>query len=82
LKDNYENIFKNLSFLTYIGIMMILPIIAAVYLGNILDDKLGTSHIFIFVFIILGVAAGFRNVYKIVMKDVSNSEKGNRRNKK
>lgn len=64
------SIFKNLSLLSYIGIMMTLPILAAVYIGNILDEKLGTNHVFMLFCIILGVGASFLNVYKIVMKDI------------
>lgn len=79
MQGNYVKILKNFSLLTHIGIMMILPIIVAVYLGNLLDDKLGTGHIFMLLFIIIGVIAGFRNVYKIVMKDISNSEKSGKR---
>jgi len=70
MQSNYAKILKNLSLLTYIGIMMILPIIAAVYLGNLLDNKLGTGYVFMLLFIVLGVFSGFRNVYKIVMKDI------------
>ena len=78
MQNNYANIFKNLSLLSYIGIMMILPILAAVYLGNLLDGKLGTGHVFMILFIVLGVLSGFRNVYRIVMRDIKKSHKGNK----
>ncbi|QXM06714.1 AtpZ/AtpI family protein [Crassaminicella indica] len=67
---NYSNIFKNLALLTHIGILMIIPIFGAVYLGNLVDQKLGTNNIFLIAFIILGVGSGFLNVYKVVMKDI------------
>ncbi|WZL73609.1 AtpZ/AtpI family protein [Clostridiaceae bacterium 35-E11] len=69
------SIFKNLSLLSYIGIMMTLPILAAVYIGNRLDAKLGTKHVFMFICIILGVGASFLNVYKIFMKDIKKKNK-------
>lgn len=70
MQNNYAKILKNLSLLSYIGIMMTLPILAAVYLGNLLDRRLGTGHVFMIVLIILGVLSGFRNTYRIVMKDI------------
>lgn len=74
MKNNYSKIIRNLSLLSYIGIMMILPILAAVYLGNLLDHKLGTGHVFMIVFIIIGVLTGFRNVYHVVMKDIKKAK--------
>ncbi|MBF8983758.1 AtpZ/AtpI family protein [Lutibacter sp. B2] len=65
-----KDIFRNLVLLSHIGIMMIIPILGAVYIGNIVDQKLGTGYIFMFIFIIVGVASSFLNVYKIVMKDI------------
>ncbi|QEK13225.1 AtpZ/AtpI family protein [Crassaminicella thermophila] len=70
MQKNYTRILRNLSLLTYIGVAMIVPILAAVYLGNWADEKLGTNHIFLIVGILLGVASSFLNVYKIVMKDI------------
>ncbi|TCO78793.1 AtpZ/AtpI family protein [Marinisporobacter balticus] len=70
MTKNNLNIFKNLSLLSYIGIMMIVPIFGAVYLGNLLDQKLGTNHVFMIICILLGVGAGFRNVYTIMIKSM------------
>jgi F0F1-type ATP synthase assembly protein I len=70
MKKNKMNIFQNLSLLTHIGIMMILPIFAAVYLGNLADRRMGTNYLFLILFILLGIGSGFLNVYKIVMKDI------------
>lgn len=61
--------YENLVYLTQIGISMIVPIIGSLLLGKLVDDKLGTGGIFLFVFIILGVAVAFMNVYKLVMRD-------------
>lgn len=72
MSKKHYNIFRDLSLLSYIGVMMVVPIIGAVYLGNLLDEKLGTKHTFMIVFIILGVGASFLNVYKITIKYIKN----------
>ena len=56
---------KALSLLTQLGITMIVPIGMGVLLGVFLDRKLGTAPIFLFVMILIGIAAGFRNVHHI-----------------
>lgn len=66
-KDKYR-MYENLIFVTQIGLMMALPIVICVILGNYIDEKLGTGSIFLFIFIGLGVASSFLNLYKIMMK--------------
>lgn len=66
-KDKYK-MYENLIFITQIGLMMALPIVICVILGNYIDEKLGTGSIFLFIFIGLGVASSFLNLYKIMMK--------------
>ena len=61
---------KNLSLLSYIGLSMVLPIFAGVWLGNRLDEKLQTGNIFLILFICISVPASFVSVYKIVMRDI------------
>ncbi len=75
MKNDKVKILQNLSLLSYIGIMMLVPILVAVYLGNFLDKKFDTGHIFLMIFILLGVTSGFLNVYKIVMKDIKKKKK-------
>ena len=59
---------KNLSLVSHIGIIMILPIIGGVYLGNYLDNRLGTGSVFLLVGIILGVITAFMNLFKIAIR--------------
>jgi len=75
VKNDRAKILQNLSLLSYIGLMMVVPIVGAVYLGNFLDKKLETGNIFLMIFILLGIAAGFLNVYKILMKDIKKKKK-------
>ena len=66
-KDKYK-MYENLIFVTQIGLMMALPIVICVLLGNYIDEKLGTGSIFLLIFIGLGVASSFLNLYKIMMR--------------
>ena len=60
---------ENLALISQIGIAMITPIIMGLYLGRWIDNKLNTQPIFLFVFIVMGVIAGFMNLFKITTKD-------------
>ena len=61
---------QNLTLVSYIGIAMVVPILAGVVGGRLLDERFGTRPVFLFVLIAAGVVIGAINVYKIAMKDV------------
>jgi ATP synthase protein I len=63
-KDN-RNVFKNLALITQIGLSMVIPIIIGVYLGGFIDDKVGTKMVFRLIFLLLGVATAFVNLFKL-----------------
>lgn len=55
------------------GMRMVTELFAGVLVGTIIgyffDDIFDTLPIFLIIFIILGAAAGFWNVYKAILKD-------------
>lgn len=63
--DNNKEIFKNLTLISQIGISMITPILLGVFIGQLLDQWLGTESFFVITLIILGAGAGFMNLFKI-----------------
>lgn len=65
-KKKFE-MYENLAFLTQIGLMMIIPIFAGVYIGNYLDEKFQTGSIFLLICIALGVFTAFLNLYKLAI---------------
>lgn len=69
MKNNFANILKSLSLISYIGIMMITPIVGSVYIWNELDQRFRNNYTML-IFILLGVGAAFLNVYKITMKNI------------
>ena len=67
--------YDNLVFLTQIGISMLVPILGGLLIGKFIDEKVGTSSIFMLTFIVLGVVVAFMNVYKMVMRDYRKKDK-------
>ena len=66
-KDKFK-MYENLVLVSQIGIMMAIPILISVLLGNYIDKRLGTGSLFLLIFIGIGVASSFLNLYKFVMK--------------
>ena len=64
------SVLENLALISQIGISMIVPIIIGLYLGKWLDDRLGTGPIFLFIFIIVGIASAFMNVFKLTEREI------------
>ncbi|MGM0369269.1 MAG: AtpZ/AtpI family protein [Bacillota bacterium] len=68
MKDDKVDFLQALTLLSQVGITMIVPIIGGVWLGNYLDQLLHTKLLFLLVGILLGVSAGFRNAYRLIMQ--------------
>lgn len=57
---------QNLVLITQVAFSMVSPIFLGLLIGRWLDNKLGFKMLFSLIFIILGVLAGFLNVYKLL----------------
>lgn len=66
---------KALSKLTQVAINMMVPILMCLFLGKWLDQKFNTGVVFLFIFLVLGIASSFRNLYVFVIKDFSKEQK-------
>lgn len=66
---------KDLSLISHVGLMMVIPIFLCVFFGIWLDDKVGTNGVFTIVFMLIGVFAGFRNMFVIVLKKIDTGKK-------
>jgi len=60
-----------------IGLHLVSGVIVGVFLGYFLDKYFGTSPWLTIIFFFLGIAAGFRNMYKDVQKYIISEEKEN-----
>jgi ATP synthase protein I len=59
---------KTLGAISTLGLSFVLAIFIGTAFGWWLDDKLGTSPIFFFIFFFLGLAAGVMNVYRTMSR--------------
>lgn len=72
MTDNQEKTrdFVRLTRLSSIGIAMIVCTAMGYFIGYYLDKWLHSSPWFTIIFIITGVAAGFLNAYRTIIKDI------------
>ena len=72
-----KSILQNLTLISQVGIMMLIPILGGVLFGAFLDRKFKTQGIFLIIFVILGVGTSFRNLYMLSIqkgREYKNSE--------
>ena len=57
-----------------IGIAMVLAIFGCLLLGVYLDRKFDSGQVFTVIFLFIGIAAGFRNIYVLIKKNFKDEE--------
>jgi ATP synthase protein I len=57
-----------------IGIAMVLAIFGCLLLGSYLDRKFDSGHVFTIVFLLIGISAGFRNIYVLIQRNFRDDE--------
>ena len=67
-----KTVYQSFTLVTQFGITMLVPIFLCSFIGWFLDEKLGTSFLFVFLFFI-GALAGFRNIF-VLSKKISESK--------
>lgn len=72
---------KHLTLISQVGLLMAIPIFLCLFVGNWLDQKFGTNGLFLIIFILLGVAAAFRNLFTVVLKSFDVKGKDQRHDK-
>ncbi|MFH1080452.1 MAG: AtpZ/AtpI family protein [Pseudomonadota bacterium] len=63
-----------MSYASSIGIAMVLMVFGSLYFGHWLDKKFGTLPYFTIIFLLLGVFAGFKNTYNLILRNFKNEE--------
>ena len=56
------------------GIALGVTIFGCFFIGRYLDSELGTGYFFTFLFFLLGVVAGFKNIYSLIKKSLNNEK--------
>jgi ATP synthase protein I len=63
-----------MAFASSIGIAMVLAIFGCLLLGSYLDRQFDSGHVFTIVFLMIGISAGFRNIYVLIKKNFKDEE--------
>ena len=63
-----------MAFASSIGIAMVLAVLGCLLLGSYLDRKFDSGHVFTVVFLLIGISAGFRNLYVVIKKNFRDDE--------
>ncbi len=68
MEKETKNLIRQLGKLSIIGIEMVVATFVGLAIGLYLDGKLGTKPWLTILFLIFGIAAGFRNVFREIRK--------------
>lgn len=63
-----HGVFKGLATLSSMGIAMVLCTFIGLLIGIYLDKYFGTKPWLTLIFLVLGIAAGFKNIYETIKK--------------
>ncbi len=61
-----KDVSKALALFTQVAISMLVPIFICFFIGRAIDSFLGINGIFLIIFTVMGILAGFRSVYMLV----------------
>ncbi len=72
--ENKRQLFQSLAMVSSMGISVVLAIAIGVWFGLTLDRWFGTKPWFFYIFLFIGIAAGFKNVYVIAGREIRKSD--------
>lgn len=67
MQEETRKYIKLFAMVSSMGISMVLALVIAIAIGYYLDKWFQTSPVFFLIFMVLGIVAGFRNIY-VLMK--------------
>jgi F0F1-type ATP synthase assembly protein I len=65
-----KDLLRSLAMVSSMGISVALAIGIGVWFGMTLDRWFGTKHWFFYIFLFIGIAAGFKNIYVIAGREI------------
>ena len=68
MDNETKRLFKTLSHLSTVGLVMAISIAAGALIGYYLDTRFGTEPWLFFVFLGFGIVAAFKNLFTLVKK--------------
>jgi F0F1-type ATP synthase assembly protein I len=79
MSNDKKEIFRNLAMVSSMGISVVMAIGIGVWLGLSLDRWLDTKPWFFYIFLFIGIAAGFKNIYVIAGREIRRDDDNNQR---
>lgn len=79
MSSNNRQLFQSLAMVSSMGISVVLAIAIGVWFGLTLDRWFGTKPWFFYIFLFIGIAAGFKNVYVIAGREIRKSDDSDQR---
>lgn len=77
MNNEKGSIYRSLGLLSSMGISAVLAVAIGVWFGLTLDRWLGTHPWFFYIFLFIGIAAGFRNIYVIAGREINRNDGSN-----
>ena len=77
MASSKRELFQSLAMVSSMGISVVLAIGMGVWFGLTLDRWLGTKPWFFYIFLFIGIAAGFKNVYVIAGREIRRNDDSN-----
>lgn len=77
MSSSKRELFQNLAMVSSMGISVVLAIGIGVWFGLTLDRWFGTKPWFFYIFLFIGIAAGFKNVYVIAGREIRRNDDSN-----
>jgi len=63
MEEKDRKLFRVLGALSTVGITLVVATVIGYFIGHYLDGRFGTTPWLTLVFLLLGIAAGFKNLY-------------------
>lgn len=74
MTNNKRELFRSLAMVSSMGISVVLAIGIGVWFGLTLDRWFGTKPWFFYIFLFIGIAAGFKNIYVIAGREIRRND--------
>ncbi len=74
MDEEKRQLFKSLGFLSSIGISLVVSMLIGLAMGFYLDRWLETSPMFTLIMLLIGIIAGFRNVYILTTRELKRQQ--------
>ena len=74
MNNDIRNSALQMAYASSIGIAMVLAIFGCLLLGVYLDRKFDSGNVFTLLLLVIGIGAGFRNLYVLIKKNFPNEE--------